>query len=50
MFSYLVHNCFKETANAFLSTAGIKNPSEPMLDMDTRKCKSLLFCYKILLR
>ncbi|XP_078171358.1 lisH and RanBPM domains containing protein [Carex rostrata] len=37
VWSYLVHNCYKETANAFLSTAGIKNSSEPMLDMDTRK-------------
>jgi hypothetical protein len=48
VFSYLVHNCYKEAANAFLSTAGMKNPIEPMLDMDSRKCKLLIFCYKVI--
>ncbi|KAJ1698369.1 hypothetical protein LUZ63_006881 [Rhynchospora breviuscula] len=37
VWSYLVHNCFKETAKAFLASAGMKNPTEPTLDMDTRK-------------
>ncbi|KAJ3696103.1 hypothetical protein LUZ60_001480 [Juncus effusus] len=37
VWSYLVHNCFKETAETFLHTTGMKNPTVPALDMEARK-------------
>ncbi|KAJ0963160.1 hypothetical protein J5N97_028282 [Dioscorea zingiberensis] len=35
--SYLVHNCFKETAETFLACTGMNQPSDYLLDMDKRK-------------
>ncbi|XP_072952237.1 uncharacterized protein [Typha angustifolia] len=35
--SYLVHNCFKDTAEAFLSSTGMKQPVDYLMDMDKRK-------------
>nr|CAD1828018.1 unnamed protein product [Ananas comosus var. bracteatus] len=35
--SYLIHNCFKETADAFLTSTGMKHPVDYLVDMDKRK-------------
>ncbi|WVZ68624.1 hypothetical protein U9M48_017543 [Paspalum notatum var. saurae] len=35
--SYLMHNCFKETAETFLSSTGLKLPVEYSMDVDKRK-------------
>lgn len=35
--SYLVHNCFKETAETFIACAGLKQPADYPIDMDKRK-------------
>ncbi|KAL5713364.1 hypothetical protein ACHQM5_015448 [Ranunculus cassubicifolius] len=35
--SYLVHNCFKETAESFITSTGMKQPSDYPVDMDKRK-------------
>ncbi|KAH7673852.1 LisH motif-containing protein [Dioscorea alata] len=35
--SYLVHNCFKETAEAFISCTGMNQPANYLVDMDLRK-------------
>ncbi|PIA55924.1 hypothetical protein AQUCO_00700323v1 [Aquilegia coerulea] len=35
--SYLVHNCFKETAESFISSTGMKQPADYPVDMDKRK-------------
>ncbi|XP_021758347.1 glucose-induced degradation protein 8 homolog isoform X1 [Chenopodium quinoa] len=35
--SYLVHNCFKETAESFVECTGIKQPTDCLEDIDRRK-------------
>ncbi|KAL6845459.1 hypothetical protein ACP4OV_024954 [Aristida adscensionis] len=35
--SYLVHNCFKETAETFLSSTGLELPVNSSVDVDKRK-------------
>ncbi|XP_058074922.1 uncharacterized protein LOC131223505 isoform X2 [Magnolia sinica] len=35
--SYLVHNCFKETAETFIACSGMKQPTDYPVDMDKRK-------------
>lgn len=35
--SYLVHNCFKETADSFIASTGMKQPSEYLEDIENRK-------------
>ncbi|XP_042411970.1 glucose-induced degradation protein 8 homolog isoform X1 [Zingiber officinale] len=35
--SYLMHNCFKETAETFLSCTGMSQPVDYFVDMDKRK-------------
>lgn len=35
--SYLVHNCFKETAESFIASTGMKQPPNFPVDMDKRK-------------
>jgi hypothetical protein len=35
--SYLMHNCFKETAEAFLSSTGLNLPVDYSVDVDKRK-------------
>ncbi|XP_008804544.2 glucose-induced degradation protein 8 homolog isoform X3 [Phoenix dactylifera] len=35
--SYLVHNCFNETAETFLACTGMKQPVDYLVDMDKRK-------------
>lgn len=35
--SYLVHNCFKETADSFIASTGLKQPSEYLEDIEKRK-------------
>uniref|UniRef100_A0ACD5WHE8 Uncharacterized protein n=1 Tax=Avena sativa TaxID=4498 RepID=A0ACD5WHE8_AVESA len=35
--SYLMHNCFKETAETFLSSTGLKLPIDYTVDVDKRK-------------
>ncbi|KAK9108931.1 hypothetical protein Sjap_016991 [Stephania japonica] len=35
--SYLVHNCFKETAESFISCTGMKQPADYPVDIDKRK-------------
>ncbi|OVA08705.1 LisH dimerization motif [Macleaya cordata] len=35
--SYLVHNCFKETAESFIASSGVKLPGDYPVDMDKRK-------------
>ncbi|XP_068648621.1 uncharacterized protein [Aristolochia californica] len=35
--SYLVHNCFKETAETFIACTGMKQPSDYPVDMEKRK-------------
>ncbi|XXG46782.1 hypothetical protein AAC387_Pa02g1537 [Persea americana] len=35
--SYLVHNCFKETAETFIACTGMKQPADYPIDMDRRK-------------
>ncbi|KAI5007309.1 glucose-induced degradation protein 8 homolog isoform X1 [Hordeum vulgare subsp. vulgare] len=35
--SYLMHNCFKETAETFLSSTGLKLPVDYTVDVDKRK-------------
>ncbi|KAJ8477283.1 hypothetical protein OPV22_021010 [Ensete ventricosum] len=35
--SYLVHNCFKETAETFLTCTGMNQPVDYLLDMEKRK-------------
>ncbi|RZC44686.1 hypothetical protein C5167_037635 [Papaver somniferum] len=35
--SYLVHNCFKETADSFVATTGVKVPDNYPVGMDKRK-------------
>ncbi|KAF5199326.1 Glucose-induced degradation protein 8-like protein [Thalictrum thalictroides] len=35
--SYLVHNCFKETAESFITSTGMKQPADYPVDMDKRK-------------
>ena len=35
--SYLMHNCFKETAETFLSSTGLNVPIDYTVDVDKRK-------------
>lgn len=35
--SYLMHNCFKETAETFLSSTGLKLPVDYSVNVDKRK-------------
>lgn len=35
--SYLVHNCFKETVESFISCTGMKQPTDHLVDMEKRK-------------
>ncbi|KAK8683743.1 hypothetical protein V6N13_039794 [Hibiscus sabdariffa] len=35
--SYLVHNCFKETAESFIACTGTKQPSDYLEDIEKRK-------------
>ncbi|CAA6653700.1 unnamed protein product [Spirodela intermedia] len=35
--SYLVHSCFKETAETFITCSGMKPPADYLVDMDQRK-------------
>ncbi|GAB4830366.1 hypothetical protein Ancab_020003 [Ancistrocladus abbreviatus] len=35
--SYLVHNCFKETVESFISSTGMKEPANCLEDMEKRK-------------
>ncbi|KAL6316446.1 hypothetical protein AAG906_018149 [Vitis piasezkii] len=35
--SYLVHNCFKETVESFISCTGMKQPADYQEDMEKRK-------------
>ncbi|XP_015884908.2 uncharacterized protein LOC107420458 isoform X1 [Ziziphus jujuba] len=35
--SYLVHNCYKETMESFISSAGMKQPTDYVEDMEKRK-------------
>ncbi|XP_068652315.1 uncharacterized protein [Aristolochia californica] len=35
--SYLVHNCFKETAETFIGSTGMKQPPDYPVDMEKRK-------------
>ncbi|KAM0910998.1 hypothetical protein ACQ4PT_013784 [Festuca glaucescens] len=35
--SYLMHNCYKETAETFLSSTGLKLPIDYTVDVDKRK-------------
>ncbi|MCL7039022.1 hypothetical protein MKW94_026645 [Papaver nudicaule] len=35
--SYLVHNCFKETADSFVASTGVKVPGDYPVNMDKRK-------------
>ncbi|XP_077210550.1 lisH and RanBPM domains containing protein [Tasmannia lanceolata] len=35
--SYLVHNCFKETAETFITCTGMQQPADYPVDMDKRK-------------
>ncbi|KAJ4823871.1 hypothetical protein Tsubulata_030321 [Turnera subulata] len=35
--SYLVHNCYKETAESFLASTGMKQPEDYLEDMEKRK-------------
>ncbi|KAF6154698.1 hypothetical protein GIB67_038667 [Kingdonia uniflora] len=35
--SHLVHNCFKETAESFISSTGMEHPANYPADMDKRK-------------
>ncbi|WOL08892.1 glucose-induced degradation protein [Canna indica] len=35
--SYLMHNCFKETAEAFLACTGMNQPVDYLVDMEKRK-------------
>lgn len=39
---YLVHNCFKETAETFLASTEMEQPIDYLVDMDKRKCRWLL--------
>lgn len=39
--SYLVHNCFKETAETFISCTGMKRSVDCSVDIDKRKRTSL---------
>lgn len=42
--SYLVHNCFKETAETFLACTGINQSAYYLVDMHKRKCRCLSIC------
>eukprot|EP00268_Persea_americana_P048587 TRINITY_DN5150_c0_g1_i5.p1 TRINITY_DN5150_c0_g1~~TRINITY_DN5150_c0_g1_i5.p1 ORF type:complete len:216 (+),score=42.10 TRINITY_DN5150_c0_g1_i5:119-766(+) len=35
--SYLVHDCFKETAETFIACTGMKQPADYLVDMEKRK-------------
>ena len=35
--SYLVHNCFKETADTFIACSGMKRTADCIVDIDKRK-------------
>jgi hypothetical protein len=35
--SYLVHNCFKETAETFIACSGMKRTADCSVDIDKRK-------------
>ncbi|XP_031488953.1 uncharacterized protein LOC116256682 isoform X2 [Nymphaea colorata] len=35
--SYLLHNCFRETAESFISCAGMNQPADYPMEMDKRK-------------
>lgn len=41
--SYLVHNCFKETAETFIACSGMKRTADCSVDIDKRK-RVFLFC------
>mgnify|MGYP007117657261 FL=1 len=43
--SYLVHNCFKETAEAFVSSTGMKCNPDSLANLDTRKSEYLSFLF-----
>ncbi|KAK6938878.1 CTLH/CRA C-terminal to LisH motif domain [Dillenia turbinata] len=36
--SYLVHNCFKDTVDSFITCTGMKQPTDRLDDMEKRKC------------
>lgn len=35
--SYLVHNCFKDTVESFISSTGMKQPADHLAEMEKRK-------------
>ncbi|KAL9312534.1 hypothetical protein ACSQ67_017986 [Phaseolus vulgaris] len=35
--SYLIHNCYKESVESFITSTGTKQPSDYLEDMDKRK-------------
>lgn len=37
--SYLVHNCYKETAESFIACTGMKQSADHIEDMERRKSK-----------
>lgn len=37
--SYLVHNCFKETVDSFVSCSGMSRPADCLEDMEKRKSR-----------
>lgn len=41
--SYLVHNCYKETVDSFISCTGMKQPANCLEDMEMRKSRWSFF-------
>ncbi|GAV82639.1 CLTH domain-containing protein [Cephalotus follicularis] len=41
--SYLVHNCYKETVDSFITCTGMKQPPNYLEDMEKRKSSNIFF-------
>lgn len=40
--SYLIHNCYKESAESFIACTGMKQPTDYLVDMEKRKSRFLV--------
>lgn len=45
--SYLVHNCFKDTVESFITSTGMKQPADHLEEMEKRKRRWFLLSFSL---
>ena len=45
--SYLIHNCYKESSESFISCTGMKQPADHLENMEKRKSRFLLLYFSL---